>query len=84
MTAHDFVYAAQLVVNVEFDSDMPDMLNSYLVNAAELYNKQIDDFSQLGVVAVDDYTLEYHLKNPCAYFLSLLTYGCYLREPDVL
>ena len=78
VTANDFVYAARLVCNVEFDSDMPDMLTSYLVNAGELYNKQIDDFTQLGVVAVDDYTLEYHLKNPCAYFLSLLTYGCYL------
>ena len=78
VTANDFVKACQLVADVNFDSDMPDMLTSYIVNGSELYSGAIDDFSQLGVVAVDDHTLEFHLKNPCAYFLTLLTYGCYL------
>ena len=78
VTANDFVMAARLVADVKFDSDMPDMLTSYIVNGSELYNGVIDDFTQLGVEAVDDYTLVYHLKQPCAYFLTLLTYGCYL------
>ncbi|MBR3396111.1 MAG: peptide ABC transporter substrate-binding protein, partial [Firmicutes bacterium] len=69
VTANDFVKACQLVADVNFDSDMPDMLTSYIVNGSELYSGAIDDFSQLGVVAVDDHTLEFHLKNPCAYFL---------------
>jgi len=77
VTAHDFVYAAQLICNVDFDSDIPDMLTAYIVNGSELYNKVIDDFSQLGVEATDDYTLVYHLKNACPYFATLLTYGCY-------
>ena len=82
VTANDFVYAARLVANPEFDSDMPDMLISYVENGIKLYNWSDEtaepDFTTLGVVAVDDYTLEYHLVNPCAYFLTLLTYGCYL------
>ena len=78
VTAHDFVTAARLVVNAAFDSDMPDMINSYVVNARELYSGTIDDYTQLGVEALDDYTLVYHLKQPCPYFLTLVTYGCYL------
>ncbi|MBR5244968.1 MAG: hypothetical protein IKW07_02955, partial [Clostridia bacterium] len=82
VTANDFVSAARLVADPEFDSDMPDMLISYIVNGIELYNWADEtaepDFTTLGVVAVDDYTLEYHLRQPCAYFLTLLTYGCYL------
>lgn len=78
MTAHDFVYALRLICDVNFDSDMPDMVTSYIVNGTELYNGAITDFTQLGVEAKDDYTLVYTLKQPCAYFLTLLTYGCYL------
>ena len=78
VTANDFVYAARLVADPKFDSDMPDMLIQYIENGVELYNGVIDDFTQLGVEAADDYTLVYHLRQPCAYFVTLLTYGCYL------
>lgn len=78
LTANDFVYALRLVCNVDFDSDMTDMVTSYIKNASELYNGQMDDFTQLGVEAKDDYTLVYTLKRPCPYFITLLTYGCYL------
>ena len=78
VTANDFVYAARLVADPKFDSDMPDMLIQYIENGVELYNGVIDDFTQLGVEAADDYTLVYHLRQPCAYFVTLLAYGCYL------
>lgn len=78
VTAGDFVYSARLVADSKFDSDMPDMLIQYVRNGVELYNEVISDFTQLGVEAEDDYTLVYHLKQPCAYFVTLLTYGCYL------
>ena len=78
VTANDFVYAARLVADPKFDSDMPDMLIQYIENGVELYNGVIDDFTQLGVEAADDDTLVYHLRQPCAYFVTLLTYGCYL------
>lgn len=78
LTANDFVYALRKVCDVDFDSDMSDMVTSYIKNASELYNGQMDDYTQLGVEAKDDYTLVYTLKQPCPYFITLLTYGCYL------
>ncbi len=82
LDAHDFVDAARLVADPKFDSDMPDMVTKYLVNGVELYNWSDEtaepDFTTLGVEATDDYTLVYHLTTPCAYFLSMMTYGCYL------
>lgn len=35
----------------------------------------ITDFSEVGVTALDDYTLEYKLTEPVPYFLSMLTYN---------
>ncbi len=82
LDAHDFVDAARLVADAKFGSDMPDMVIQYLVNGTQLYNWADEtaepDFTTLGVEATDDYTLVYHLKAPCAYFLTMLTYGCYL------
>ena len=67
VTANDFVYAARLVANPEFDSDMPDMLISYVENGIKLYNWSDEsaepDFTTLGVEATDDYTLVYHLTS---------------------
>lgn len=41
--------------------------------------------SRVGVVAVDDYTLEYHLSGPTPYFLSYLTLEMFLPlEQDFL
>lgn len=41
--------------------------------------------SRVGVVAVDDYTLEYHLSGPTPYFLSFLTLEMFLPlEQDFL
>lgn len=53
---------------------------SYLVtgvikNAAEYAAGKITDFSQVGVKAVDKYTLEYTLEKPCTYFISMFNYN---------
>lgn len=38
----------------------------------------LTDFSEVGVKALDTYTLEYTTEEPCPYFLSLLSYTTYL------
>lgn len=38
----------------------------------------------IGVVAVDEYTLEYHLEIPRPYFLTALQFGCYWPAPAQL
>lgn len=40
-------------------------------------NGEITDFSQVGVKAIDDYTLEYTLEAKFPPFLSMMGYGCF-------
>ena len=40
-------------------------------------NGEISDFSEVGVEAVDDYTLVYTLEAPFPAFLSMMGYGCF-------
>jgi len=46
-----------------------------IVNADKYLDGEITDFSQVGVKAVDDYTLEYTLAEPCSYFLTIFGYN---------
>ena len=41
-------------------------------NAKAYYEGEIDDFSQVGVKALDNYRLQVTLTNPIPYFLQLL------------
>jgi oligopeptide transport system substrate-binding protein len=48
----------------------------YPVAGAEEFNTgETDDPSTLGVAAVDDYTLEYTLKQPASYFSTILAFS---------
>lgn len=40
-------------------------------------NGEVTDFAEVGVKAVDDYTLEYTLEKPFPAFLSMMGYGCF-------
>ena len=48
-----------------------------IVGADEYVNGDITDFSQVGVKAIDDYTLQYTLTTPTAYFMTMLGYGVF-------
>jgi oligopeptide transport system substrate-binding protein len=76
--AQDFVDAAKYLLNQDNKSETASAFYSVVKNAEEYYNKEITDFSQVGVKALDDYTLEYTLKKPTTYFLSMLTYVCFM------
>ncbi|NLV89451.1 MAG: peptide ABC transporter substrate-binding protein [Tissierellia bacterium] len=78
VTAHDWVDAAKYLLNPANESKTANIFYSVIKNAEEYYNGEITDFSQVGVRAVSDYVLEYTLKKPTPYFLSMLNYVCFL------
>jgi len=46
-------------------------------NADAYINGETTDFSEVGVKAVDDYTLEYTLEAPCSFFMTMLSYSVF-------
>ena len=48
-----------------------------IVNADEYIAGEVTDFSQVGVKALDDYTVEYTLTQPTSYFTTMLGYGVF-------
>ena len=75
LTAQDFVSAAQHLFDMGSGiEDLWTVDGCGIVGATEYYSGELADFSQVGVKAVDDYTLEYTLEAECPYFLSMLTY----------
>lgn len=78
VTAADFVYGIKYILDPKNESTTVDNVCNVLKNAREYYNGDITDFSQVGIRAIDDYTLEFTLSNNCPYFLSVLTYVCFM------
>ncbi|MBG9981154.1 peptide ABC transporter substrate-binding protein [Facklamia sp. DSM 111018] len=72
-TAHDFVTGLQHAVEVQ--SEMLPIVQNSIKGLNEYINGEITDFAEVGVKAVDDYTLEYTLTKPEPYFNSKTTYG---------
>ena len=48
-----------------------------IVGADAYVNGDITDFAEVGVKAVDDYTLQYTLTQPTSYFMTMLGYGVF-------
>lgn len=74
VVAQDWVDAMQYILTPSNGSQTAQIAYSVLKNAEEFYAGELDDFSQVGVKALDKYTLEYTLKSPTPYFLSMLNY----------
>jgi oligopeptide transport system substrate-binding protein len=73
VTAHDFVYAWERVLNPKSGAKYAQQL--YYLKNGEEYNKgKVTDFAQVGVKAVDDRTLQVTLRCPTPYFLDLTTF----------
>lgn len=77
VTARDFVSAMQYVLTKEYESETAKLLFGLIKNAKDYYERQ-GDFQRVGVKAYGNYTLVYILEQPCPYFLSYLTYGCFM------
>ena len=76
--ADDFVYSASRVLDgtLEQVSKTSDIL--YVIKNAEAYFNGECAWEDVGVKALDDYTLQYTLEKPVAYFESMLSYVCFM------
>ena len=72
VTANDFEYSLQRIMNPDTGAKYANVL--YPIKNAESVNKGDLPPNQLGVKALDDYTLEITLEAPTPYFLDLLTH----------
>ena len=48
-----------------------------IVNADEYCAGEVTDFAQVGVKAIDEYTVEYTLTKPTSFFMTMLGYGVF-------
>lgn len=78
VTAGDFEFAWKRAMNPDTASEYgPYMMSGVLKNATEISEGAMD-YTELGVKALDEKTLEVTLEKPVPYFLSLMSFGTYL------
>ena len=75
--AKDFVDSLEYIFNSENGSKTANIAYRVIKNAKAYYDGEITDFSEVGVKALDESTLEYTLEKPVPYFESMLTYACF-------
>jgi oligopeptide transport system substrate-binding protein len=73
VTAHDFVYAWERVLNPKMGAKYAQQL-FYLKNGEDYNKGRITDFGQVGARALDERTLQVTLRCPTAYFLDLTSF----------
>ncbi len=78
VTASDFVFSWRrtLEVNSEYS-----YIFSIIENGSEIIAKE-KEVDQLGIEAIDDYTLEIRLDHPAQYFESLLAFPLFYPQPE--
>lgn len=71
--ADDFVAGFQHMLDAQGGLEF--LVNGIVKNAGAYIDGEITDFAEVGVKALDDYTLEYTLEAPCRYFVTMLGYN---------
>ena len=84
VVADNFVYSWRRLVNPATAADYGYFMDNIVLNAAAIQAGEKDP-SELGVVALDEKTLQVTLESPCAYFLSMCAFPAMmpLREDVV-
>ncbi|MGM9662312.1 MAG: ABC transporter substrate-binding protein [Oscillospiraceae bacterium] len=76
VVADDFVAGMQHLLDAQ--SGIEYLAGAYggcnIVNADEYMAGNVTDFAEVGVKALDDYTVEYTLAAPCSFFETMLGY----------
>lgn len=73
--ADDFVAGMQHMMDAA--GGLEYLVQGVIVNADEYINHKVTDFSEVGVKAVDNYTVEFTLTQPTSYFITMLGYGVF-------
>ena len=75
LTADDFVAGMQHMCDAA--GGLEYLIEGIIVNASEYINGEVTDFNEVGVKAVDEYTLQYTLTGECTFFETMLGYGVF-------
>ena len=75
VTADDFVAGMQHMLDAM--GGLEYLVQGVIVGVNEYIAGEITDFAQVGVKAVDEYTLTYTLEAPTSYFMTMLGYNVF-------
>ena len=75
LTADDFVAGMQHMMDAQ--GGLEYLIEGVIKNASQYISGEVTDFAEVGVKAVDDYTVEYTLEEPCTYFNTMLSYSIF-------
>ncbi len=73
--ADDFVAGMQHMMDTM--GGLEYLIEGIIVNASEYISGDVTDFAEVGVKAVDDYTVEYTLCQPTSFFMTMLGYNVF-------
>jgi len=80
VTAHDIEWAIKR--NIQPQQHCPSVSSLFIIkNARDIYQNNIKEIDQLAVNAIGDYTLEFQLEYPAAYFPAMTSMGVYKPLP---
>lgn len=74
--ADDFVAGMQHMCDAQ--GGLEYLLQGVIKNVSQYISGEVTDFDEVGVKAVDDYTVEYTLEEPCSYFMTMLGYTIFM------
>lgn len=81
VTAKDFVYAWQRIVNPETSSPKAETVTSLIKNGEEILNGE-KPVTELGVTAIDENTLEIQLVSPQPFLKEILTNSAFFPQNE--
>lgn len=76
LKADDFVAGMQHMCDAQ--GGLEYLVQGVIKNVSQYISGEITDFDEVGVKAVDDYTVEYTLEEPCSYFETMLGYTIFM------
>lgn len=83
VTAEDFVYSARRALSSKFMCPFAELFFP-LKNARAFFNRDIRDFSKVGITAIDSRTLRITLEEPTPHFLTVLMHPCWSPLNDTV